>query len=250
MPINVETVALVTTTYLFAGIVKGITGLGIPIIGVAFTAPIIGMQPAVALALGPSVLTNVWQALVGGNFFAILRRIWPLLLTSLIGIWFGSGILAATDSRYLLLFLGALLIVYSVTALIRARLPSPGSHESWLSPTLGLPAGIIFGMTGSYMVPGTLYIQSLGMPRDVFVQALGIAFVAVSLMLSGAMLHRALLTPELIIMTLGAVVPCVLGMLIGQRLRRHLTEGQFTRVVLVVILLTGIYMIARVAIGQ
>ena len=49
-------------------------------------------------------------------------------------------------------------------------------------------------------------------------------------------------------MTLGAVVPCIVGMLIGQRLRRHLTEGQFTRVVLVVILLTGIYMIARVVV--
>ena len=75
MPINIETVALVTITYLFAGIVKGITGLGIPIIGVTITAPIIGMQPAVALVVGPSVLTNIWQALVDGNFFAILGRI-------------------------------------------------------------------------------------------------------------------------------------------------------------------------------
>lgn len=245
MPINVESVILVAATYLFAGIVKGVTGLGIPIIGVAFTAPVIGMQAAVALVLGPSVLTNVWQALVGGNFLRILQRIWPLLLMSCIGIWFGSGILASADGGYLLLFMGALLIVYSLIALIRARLPSPGRHESWLTPVLGIPAGIIFGMTGSFMVPGTLYIQSLGMPRDMFVQALGIAFVVVSVMLSGAMLQRAILTPELIAMTIGAVIPCIAGMLIGQRLRKHLTEEQFTRIVLVLILLVGIYMIAR-----
>ena len=249
MAITTETIALVAATYLLAGIVKGVTGLGVPIIGVAFTAPVIGMQAAVALVLGPSVLTNVWQAWVGGNFLKILRRIWPLLLTSCIGIWFGSGILAAADGRYLLLFLGTLLIVYSVVALIRARLPSPGRHEGWLSPAIGIPAGVIYGMTGSYMMPGTLYIQSLGMPRDMFVQALGIAFVLISLMLSGAMLQRAILTPELITMTLGAVIPCALGMLLGQRLRKHLTEDQFTRIVLVVILLTGVYMIARVTLG-
>ncbi len=246
MPITAESIALVAATYFFAGIVKGVTGLGVPIIGVAFTAPVIGMQAAVALVLGPSVLTNVWQAVVGGNMLVIIRRIWPLLLTSCIGIWFGSGILAAADGQYLLLFLGALLIVYSVIALIRARLPSPGRHEGWLTPVLGVPAGIVYGMTGSYMVPGTLYIQSLGMPRDMFVQALGIAFVIVSLMLSGAMLQRAILTPELIAMTIGAVAPCVLGMLAGQRMRTYLTEEQFTRIVLIVILLTGIYMITRV----
>ena len=99
MPITTETIALVAATYLFAGIVKGVTGLGVPIIGVAFTAPVIGMQAAVALVLGPSVLTNIWQALVGGNILPILRRIWPLLLTSCIGVWFGSGILAAADGR-------------------------------------------------------------------------------------------------------------------------------------------------------
>lgn len=246
MPITAESIALVAATYFFAGIVKGVTGLGVPIIGVAFTAPVIGMQAAVALVLGPSVLTNVWQAVVGGNMLVIIRRIWPLLLTSCIGIWFGSGILAAADGQYLLLFLGALLIVYSVIALIRARLPSPGRHEGWLTPVLGVPAGIVYGMTGSYMVPGTLYIQSLGMPRDMFVQALGIAFVIVSLMLSGAMLQRAILTPELIAMTIGAVAPCVLGMLAGQRMRKYLTEEQFTRIVLIVILLTGVYMITRV----
>lgn len=249
MPITAETITLVAATYFLAGIVKGVTGLGVPIIGVAFTAPVIGIQAAVALVLGPSVLTNVWQALVGGNFFKILRRIWPLLVTSCVGIWFGSGILAAADGQLLLLFLGILLIVYSLIALIRARLPSPGRHEVWLTPTLGVPAGIIYGMTGSYMMPGTLYIQSLAMPRDMFVQALGIAFVIVSLMLSGAMLQRAILTPELVVMTIGAVIPCAIGMLVGQRLRHYLTEEQFTRVVLVVILLTGIYMIGRVSLN-
>lgn len=240
-----ETLALITATYLLAGIVKGVTGLGIPIIGVAFVAPILGLQAAIAILLAPAVVTNFWQAVVGRNFLKILSRLWPMLATAVVGIWLGSGILAAADGRLLIFFLGTVLISYSVIALLRAKLPSPGNREPWLTPIIGGVAGVIFGMTGSFMVPGTLYVQSLGMPRDMFVQALGITFVGVSVTLALMMTQRTMLTLELAVLSVAAVIPTLLGMVAGQRLRRVLTEEQFTRIVLVVIMITGVYMVAR-----
>ena len=240
-----ETLALITATYLLAGIVKGVTGLGIPIIGVAFVAPILGLQAAIAILLAPSVVTNFWQAVVGRNFLKILSRLWPMLATAVGGIWLGSGILAAADGRLLIFVLGTVLISYSVIALLRAKLPSPGDREPWLTPIIGGVAGVIFGMTGSFMVPGTLYVQSLGMPRDMFVQALGITFVGISVTLALMMTQRTMLTLELAVLSVAAVIPTMLGMVAGQRLRRVLTEEQFTRIVLVVIMITGVYMVAR-----
>ena len=166
--IDSGTIALVAVTYVLAGIVKGVTGLGIPIIGVALVAPVLGMQTAVAVLLVPSIATNLWQAVIGGAFTVILRRLWPMLVTACIGIWFGSGILAAADGRFLILFFGVFLIVYTTIALIKAKLPSPGAWEPWLTPVMGAAGGVVFGMTGSFMVPGTIYIQSLGMSRDQF----------------------------------------------------------------------------------
>ncbi len=249
MSIDPETVALVAVTYLLAGVVKGVTGLGVPIVGVALVAPVLGMKAAIAILLAPSLFTNIWQALVGGNFFMIVRRIWPLLMTAALGIWIGSNILATADGRFLMLFLGVVLIAYSGIALARAKLPSPGSWEPALTPLMGGVGGVIYGMTGSFMVPGSLYIQSLGLPRDQFVQALGIAFVFVSAILIAAMAQRALLSTELAILSTGALVPTIAGMLLGQRLRRILTEEQFTKAVLVVIMATGIYMIFRSALS-
>lgn len=243
--IDSATILLVAVTYVLAGIVKGVTGLGVPIVGVALIAPVMGMQTAVAVLLAPSVMTNILQAFVGGACLLILRRIWPLLVTACIGIWFGSGILAAADGRLLVVFLGAILIVYTSIALVRARLPSPGAMEPWLTPAIGAVAGVVYGMIGSFMVPGTLYIQSLGFSRDQFVQALGIAFVTVAIVLTAALSQRAMLSPELAVLSIGAVVPTIIGMFIGQKLRRILTEEQFTRVVLVVIMIAGFYMVAR-----
>ena len=245
MNFTVETLALVGVTYLLAGIVKGVTGLGIPIVGVALVAPVLGLKTAVAVLLVPSIVTNTWQALVGGRLKAIVSRIWPMLVAAVAGIWIGSGILAAADGRLLICFLGAFLVTYAVIALVRAKLPSPGRNEVWLTPTLGGVSGVVFGMTGSFMVPGTLYIQSLGMPRDMFVQALGITFVSITLVLMVAMSQRALLTPDLALLSAGATLPTIVGMLIGQQLRKVLTEEQFTRIVLIFIIAAGFYMIAR-----
>ena len=243
--IDSATIVLVVVTYVLAGIVKGVTGLGVPIVGVAMIAPVLGMQTAVAVLLAPSVVSNLWQAFVGGAFALIIRRLWPMLLTACIGIWFGSGILAVADGRFLVLFLGAVLIIYTSVALARAKLPSPGTWEPWLTPVFGAVGGVVYGMIGSFMMPGTLYIQSLGFSRDQFVQALGIAFVTIAIVLTAALSQRAMLSPALAVLSLGAVVPTLIGMVVGQKLRRVLTEEQFTRVVLVVIMIAGFYMVAR-----
>ncbi len=245
MPFDLDSLALIALTYLLAGLVKGITGLGVPVVGVALVAPVLGMKTAVAVLLMPSILTNLWQAVSGRSFVQVLRRIWPLLATACAGIWFGSKILADADGRYLILAMGLFLVAYASIAMARAKLPSPGRWEPLLTPLIGGLGGIVFGMIGSFMVPGTLYIQSLGLPRDQFVQALGITFVVVSVTLAAALTQRALLTADLAIVSTAAVGPTVLGMLAGQRLRRILTEAQFTKVVLIVLLTTGVYMIAR-----
>ena len=247
--IDSGTIVLVAVTYLLAGIVKGLTGLGVPIVGVAMVAPVLGMQTAVAVLLAPGVASNLWQAIVGGAFTLIVKRVWPMLITASIGIWFGTGILAAADGRFLILFLGTILIIYTTVALARAKLPSPGAWEPWLTPVFGALGGVVYGMIGSFLVPGTLYIQSLGLTRDQFVQALGIAFVTTAVVLTLAMSQRAMLSPQLAVLSVGAVVPTIIGMIVGQKLRRILTEEQFTRVVLVVIMIAGFYMVARGAFG-
>lgn len=245
MTLDPQILALVVGTYLVAGIVKGVTGLGIPVVGVAFIAPVLGLKTAVAVLLVPSIVTNLWQAVVGVAFGRIVKRLWPLLVTACIGIWFGSGILAAADGRVLIFILGAFLITYTAIGLARAKLPSPGAWEVWLTPVMGAAGGVVFGTIGSFMVPGTLYIQALKMPRDVFVQALGIVFVTISVVLTAAMSQRAMLTTELAVLSLVALPSTLLGTYAGQRLRRVLTEEQFTKIVLVVIMMTGVYMVVR-----
>ena len=49
-----------------------------------------------------------------------------------------------------------------------------------MSPLMGGAGGLMFGMTGIMIVPGILYLQTLGLKRDTFVQALGLTFVTIT----------------------------------------------------------------------
>ena len=53
-------------TFFIAGTVKGVIGLGLPSISLAFLTVLIDLPSAMALLLVPSFVTNLWQAFEGG----------------------------------------------------------------------------------------------------------------------------------------------------------------------------------------
>jgi len=242
-----ETLSLVFAAFLLGGLVKGVVGLGFPIVVLACLAATVGLKEAMGLLIVPGVVTNIWQAVVGGSFVSILQRIWTLLLASVAGIWAGVQILTTADPKLLIGLLGTLLFVYSAISLARPQIPPPEKHEGWLSPVMGAAGGFMFGLTGSYMVPGVLYVQALGMKRDMFVQALGITFCLIMVTLGLFMSRNQILPMETALVSAGGLVPTTLGMVLGQKLRHRMSEQIFRKVLFVALCCAGLYMVARAA---
>jgi hypothetical protein len=63
--------------------------------------------------------------------------------------------------------------------------------------------GIMFGMTGNFIVPGILFLQALNLKRDMMVQALGLTFCTISTALALSMTQRSMLTPDLMMVSPG-----------------------------------------------
>ena len=72
--------------FLLAGTVKGLVGLGLPTIVIALTTLVLPLTESIAMIALPTIFSNVWQAAVGGNFWKILRRQWPLIVPLAIGL--------------------------------------------------------------------------------------------------------------------------------------------------------------------
>ena len=234
-------------TFLLAGLVKGVVGFGLPTVSLALLTVTFGLPQAMALMLVPAFVTNVWQALAGGGAHAVLRRIWPFLLMASVTVWLGALALTRLDVQLLSALLGALLVIYSVVSLAGLRLSLSARQEAWAGPLIGSVNGVLTGMTGSFVVPGVLFLQAIGLPRDQLIQAMGMLFLASTLALGIALGGNDFLNVELGGLSAAALLPALLGMLLGQRLRRRLAEARFRQVFFVGLLLLGTYIVAGAA---
>ncbi len=236
-----ENLIIIAAAFLLAGLVKGVTGLGMPTVSLAILTATLGLKPAMALLLVPSFVTNVWQALAGGSLIVIMRRLWPLLIALCLATWLGVGVLARSRSDLLAALLGLVVLSYAVTGLAKIELPRPGRMEGWLSPLVGAVSGMLNGMTGSFVVPGVLYLQSLGLPRQAFIQAMGVLFATSTMALAASLGDRRLLSIDLALLSAGAVIPALIGMGVGRTVGRRLSESVFRTIFFSALLLIGAY---------
>ncbi len=240
-----EIVALVVGTFLLAGLIKGVIGLGLPVVALAILGSTLGVRETLTIMLIPAIATNTYQALAGPAFGVLVRRLWSFLAVAGAGIWFGTGVLAGAKSETMMALLGVTLCTYCAVTMLRVQMPPPGRREPWMSPLMGGLGGVMFGMTGIMIVPSILYLQTLGLRRDVFVQALGITFVAITLALGTSLFGRSLLTQDLALMSLTALVPTAAGLALGQRYRHHISEQRFKRIFFVALFVIGLDMLRR-----
>src|SRR3979490_2409205 len=91
---------LIAAAFLLAGFVKGVTGLGLPTAAMGLLA--VTMQPsrALAIVIVPARVTNIWQTFVGPYLRDIIRRLWPLMAGTVVGIWLNAGMLTGPYARY------------------------------------------------------------------------------------------------------------------------------------------------------
>lgn len=232
-------------TFLIAGAVKGVIGLGLPTVSLALLTVALDLPSAMALLLVPSFITNLWQSVVGGNAKLILRRLWPFLVMATATVWIGVAALTRLDPFLLTTLLGALLITYSVINLGGIRLTVPAQYERWVGPLVGAVNGVLTGMTGSFVVPGVMFLQAIGLSRDVLIQAMGMLFTASTLALAAALQQANFLTVQYGILSAAAVLPAIAGMIGGQMLRQSLSEQRFRTVFFIALLILGAYIVAN-----
>jgi len=239
------TAATIAATFLLAGTVKGVIGLGLPTVSLGILTAVFDLPSAMALLLVPSLVTNLWQACIGGNAVALLRRLWPFFLCATATIWLGAEALTRLDFTLLAGLLGLLLIIYAGTSLAGFRLSIAPGKEIWCGPLFGTINGALTGMTGSFVVPGVMYLQALGLPRDALVQAMGMLFLASTLGLALALGGGGFLNAELGIQSAASLIPALAGMFLGQKIRRTLSETQFRRAFFIAVLILGGYIAFR-----
>jgi len=242
---NDFTLPLVAITFLAAGIVKGVTGMGLPTLAMGVLGALLSPLAAASLLIVPSMVTNIWQLLAGPRIGALARRLWPMMAASMAGTLLAAPLLTGGNGGATTMVLGGTLIAYALYTLFAPPFRVPSAQEHWLSPLVGLVTGLVAGATGVFVIPAVPYLQALGLEKDDLVQALGMSFTTSTIALAlGLASHQVWQVDQLALSVL-AVGPALIGMWAGQILRRAVSPATFRRWFLIMLALLGGEMLLR-----
>lgn len=228
------------------GIVKGVTAIGLPIVTIAITLNFLEPRLAIALVVVPILVTNLWQAVRAGSPAEPMRRFWVMILFFLAFLWLGSLLLARLDTGVLFGILGTVVTGFAVLNLWRPRphALAPGT-ERWAGPLAGTLGGLLGGISTIWGPPMMMYFVLLKLSKEEWVRAVGLVWFIGAVPLTLFYWQNGVLTPERFQLSAAACVPGMLGILIGERLRRHIPEEMFRKGMLAALCIIGLNLIRR-----
>jgi uncharacterized membrane protein YfcA len=237
----------IAAAFLLAGFIKGVIGLGLPTVSMGLLAVAMPPSQALAIVIVPALVTNIWQTFVGPYLRDIIRRLWPLMAGTAIGIWMNAGMLTGPYARYGTIVLGALLVIYATIGLRNFAFSVASRDEKWVGGIVGLITGAISAATGVQVIPSMPFMQAIGMEKDELVQALGVYFTVATAGLAFNLTSAGLLNAATALPGAIAMVTAFAGMFIGQALRSRMQPDTFRRWFLIAMILLGIYLAGSAA---
>lgn len=224
---------LFSASLLTGGVVKGALGVGLPLVAIPLLSLGVPPHTAIALLVVPVLVSNLWQALEGGQFLPSLRRFGGVIAAQFVATVLTVRMTLNLNAAELNTLLA---IAVLLTVLLMAWSPTlkvPASSERAVGISVGLLSGLLGGvssLTGPIIIT---YLMALQLRRDVFVGSVSVIYLSGALPLYGAMLLFDRLGPGELAGSLLAMGPMITGLLIGKSLRRRLDENRFRRLLLV-----------------
>jgi hypothetical protein len=234
----------IAAVFLLAGFVKGVVGLGLPTVSMGLLATTMAPSQALTIVIVPAVVTNIWQTFVGPYLPDIMRRLWPLLVATALGIWLNAGSLTGPYAHYLPIALGIILVIYAILGLSQIAFKVARRNEKWVGGIVGFVTGLISAATGVQVIPSMPFLQAIGMEKDELVQALGVFFTVATLSLTVNLTASGLLTAATALPGAIAMGCSFAGMFIGQALRTRMPADAFRRYFLIAMIFLGLYIAA------
>lgn len=236
--------AFIIFVFAIAGMIKGTIGLGLPAVSMGLLTLVTSPFQAATLLIIPSMVTNIWQLFAEGHVLKLILRFWPMLVGIIVGsIWSILPTLGHGEFHSEAL-LGGMLALYGVYGLFSKNMPNLAPHEKWLSPIMGYLGGALTVATGVVVIPIVPYLQSLQLKRDYLVQSLGLVFTVSTFCLAVYLyLNPVENLPIDYQLSFIALIPALIGMWLGTKIRYHIPEQKFRKVFFAGLVIFGLYMV-------
>ena len=171
------------------------------------------------------------------------KKLWPFGLGAALGVPVGVGVLTWANPAHVRAGIGALLVLYSLYALLRPTLAPVKAGGAVADVGAGFLNGVLGGITGLAGIFVTIWCGLRGWPKDVqrtVFQPVAVATFLMSALWIGARGAIAADTIKLFLIGLPALLA---GTWLGLKLFGRLNEAAFRKIVLVLLLASGAVLI-------
>jgi len=226
--------------FVMGGFVKGTMGVGLPLVVVPTLSLLIPAPQAMGLLVVPVLISNLWQAVEGGNVGYSIRRFASLILVQMAVTLLTVKYSAGLSVENLNLLIGISLLVAVAWMGLKPNVKIPPRFERVACIVVGALAGLMGGfssLTGPFII--TL-LMALKLSREQFIGSISIVYLAGSVPMYGAMLwYERFGWAEVGLSTLG-LIPMFLGLKMGKTLRHRMSEGLFRKLLLLYLFVLAI----------
>jgi uncharacterized membrane protein YfcA len=222
-----------------AALIAGLAGFAFGLTAAAIWLHILTPLQTATLIIGFGLMVQgiaVWKlrrALDWG-------RLWPLLLGSAIGVPLGVAILGWADAGYVRATVGAFLLAFSLYSLTRPAFAPIRKDGKVLDMGIGFINGVLGGLTGLAGIIVVVWSGLRGWPRDVqraVFQPTAVATFAMCALWLGA---KGAISGDAARLFLLGLPVLLAGTWLGLKLYGRMDEARFRRIVLLLLLLSGV----------
>ena len=241
--IDLTRTALLVLIFLFAAIVKGFLGIGLPAASMAFLTLVMPPTEAIPLLWLSILATNSLQFAHAPNKWDIAREYWMFALAIMVCIFVTSMFIAEYPTALLTVAIGIAMVLFSLNLLLGIKLrigPGRGWHLGF-----GALSGVLGGISSIWSPTVAMYLVARDVSKERFIGATGFLFLAGVLPLGAGQVVAGILTFPVLLKSALALCVVLVGFRIGELLRNKVSQELFRKAVLIAFLLMGLRLIAN-----
>ncbi len=236
---------LVAVVALIGSFVKSVTGMGYPLIAVPALALVIGVESAVAVIAIPNVILNALLNWDVRETRHETRNLPVLVGAALLGGVAGTFVLINAPERPLLIGLAISVLAFVVLRRIQPDLELTEATTRKWSPFVGLAAGVSHGAVGVSGPIVALWFHGYRLSKDAYVFCVTALFLVSGLAQLGVLIGADALGRDRLVASAVGLVATLLVMPIGTRVRDRLAGEAFERLILILLVGSGISLLWR-----
>ncbi|MBM9593168.1 sulfite exporter TauE/SafE family protein [Roseitranquillus sediminis] len=230
---------------LVGAFVKGILGLGLPMVAIPGLTLLVGLPQALAMCAIPVAVANAWQIWQFRGARSARGLLPRFVVAGGIGTAVGTWMLASVPSALLEVALAVMLVVYLVLRLANPGLRLGHLVARRLAPGVGLASGLLHGATGISGPIAVTFFHALRLPREDFILATGTMFLGFTVVQLPALAAAGILGSQAVVVGLLGLPAVAAGLMLGNIAARKVDTRLFDRLVLIVLAWTAATLIWR-----